>query len=65
MTVSHRYTTVVIHEIIFRCVFVGLLIASREDSSDYMADCTNLLSPCPPSLYEQLSMYMCDFIILI
>ena len=39
--------------IVFCCLIVGLQIVASEGSSVCMADCTSLLTPRPPSLYEQ------------
>ena len=39
--------------IFFSCLLAGLLIASCEASTDCMVDCTSLLTPRSPSLYEQ------------
>ena len=39
--------------IVFCCLIAGLQIVASEGSSVCMADCTSLLTPCPPSLYEQ------------
>ena len=39
--------------IAFCCLITGLQIVTSEGSSDCMADCTSLLTPHPPSLYEQ------------
>ena len=39
--------------IVFCCLIAGLQIVASEGSSVCMADCTSLLTPRPPSLYEQ------------
>ena len=39
--------------IVFCCLITGLQIVTSEGSSVCMADCTSLLTPRPPSLYEQ------------
>ena len=39
--------------IVFCCLIAGLQIVSSEGSFVCMADCTSLLTPRPPSLYEQ------------
>ena len=39
--------------ILFCCLIVGVQIVASENSSVCMADCTSLLTPRPPSLYEQ------------
>ena len=38
---------------VFCCLIAGLQIVASEGSSVCMADCTSLLTPRPPSLYEQ------------
>ena len=43
----------VMNIIVFCCLIVGLQIVASEGSSNCMADCTSLLTPRPPSLYEQ------------
>ena len=39
--------------IVFFCLTTGLQVVASEGSSVCMADCTSLLTPHPPSLYEQ------------
>ena len=46
-------TELIMKVIFFKCLFSGLLVIFSEGSSFCMADCTSLLTPHPPSLYEQ------------
>ena len=48
-------TALIVKVNFFSCLFAGLLIVSCEASisTDCMVDCTSLLTPRPPSLYEQ------------
>lgn len=40
-------------QIVFRVLFFSFLLSISYASSVCMTDCTNLLTPCPPSIYEQ------------